>query len=46
MSEHFETQVLVVGSGAGGAAVAGELCRQGIPTIIVEAGSKITEPLR
>jgi choline dehydrogenase-like flavoprotein len=41
----FETQVVVVGSGAGGASVAGELGRHGIATIIVEAGPNITEPV-
>ena len=45
MSADFETQVVVVGSGAGGASVAGELCRHGIATVIVEAGPKITEPV-
>jgi choline dehydrogenase-like flavoprotein len=45
VSADFETQVVVVGSGAGGASVAGELCRHGIATVIVEAGPKITEPV-
>ena len=45
MSNAVETQVVVVGSGAGGAAVAGELCRHGIPTIVVEAGPQRTSPL-
>ncbi len=45
MSAGVETQVVVVGSGAGGAAVAGELWRHGIPTIIVEAGPQRTWPL-
>lgn len=44
MSKALETHVVVIGSGAGGAAVAGELCRHGIPTLIVEAGPQITEP--
>jgi choline dehydrogenase-like flavoprotein len=45
MSDGVETQVVVVGSGAGGAAVAGELCRHRIPTIVVEAGPQCTRPL-
>lgn len=44
MSNAIETEVVVIGSGAGGAAVAGELGRQGIPTVIVEAGPQTTEP--
>jgi len=44
VSKALETHVVVIGSGAGGAAVAGELCRHGIPTLIVEAGPQITEP--
>jgi choline dehydrogenase-like flavoprotein len=44
MSAGVETQVVVIGSGAGGAAVAGELCRHGIPTIVVEAGPQRTWP--
>jgi len=40
-----ETQVVVIGSGAGGAAIAGELCRHSIPTIVVEAGPQCTRPL-
>ncbi len=45
MSSTIETEVVVIGCGAGGAAVAGELCRNGIPTIIIEAGPQITQPL-
>ena len=45
MSDAVETQVVVIGSGAGGAAVAGELCRHRISTIIVEAGPQCTRPL-
>ena len=45
MSGAVETQVVVIGSGAGGAAVAGELCRHRIPTIVVEAGPQCTRPL-
>lgn len=45
MAKELEAHVLVIGSGAGGAAVAGELCRQGIPTIVVEAGPQTTAPL-
>lgn len=45
MSDTVETQVVVVGSGAAGAAVAGELCWHGIPTILVEAGPQCTRPL-
>jgi C-glycoside oxidase len=45
MSEAVETQVVVIGSGAGGAAVAGELCRHGISTIVVEAGPQCALPL-
>jgi choline dehydrogenase-like flavoprotein len=45
MSDAVETQVVVIGSGAGGAAVAGELCRHRIPTIVVEAGAQHTRPL-
>jgi choline dehydrogenase-like flavoprotein len=45
MSDAVETQVVVIGSGAGGAAVAGELCRRGIRTIVVEAGPQQTWPL-
>jgi choline dehydrogenase-like flavoprotein len=44
MSNGVETQVVVIGSGAGGAAVAGELCRHFIPTIVVEAGPQCTLP--
>ena len=44
MSISLEADVVVIGSGAGGAAVAGELCRRGISTIIVEAGPQTTEP--
>ena len=45
MSKVLETQAVVIGSGAGGAAVAGELCRHRISTIVVEAGSQCTRPL-
>lgn len=45
MSDAVETQVVVIGSGAGGAAVAGELCRHCIPTVIVEAGDQPAWPL-
>ena len=45
MSDAIETQVVVIGSGAGGAAVAGELCRHRIPTILVEAGPQCTRPI-
>lgn len=44
MSAGVETQVVVIGSGAGGAAVAGELCRHGISTIVAEAGPQRTWP--
>lgn len=44
MSDGVETQVVVIGSGAGGAAVAGELSRHGIPTIVIEAGPQCTWP--
>src|ERR1700722_19214513 len=40
----MEAQVVVIGSGAGGAAGAGELCRRGLSTIVVEAGPQITNP--
>jgi choline dehydrogenase-like flavoprotein len=40
----METRVVVIGSGAGGAAVAGELARNGIPTLVLEAGAAITQP--
>ncbi len=40
-----ESRVVVVGSGAGGAAVAGELSRQGVPVLVAEAGPHKTEPL-
>jgi len=33
----LETDIVVVGSGAGGAAIAGELARNGRTTLIVEA---------
>jgi choline dehydrogenase-like flavoprotein len=45
LSNTIETEVVVIGCGAGGAAVAGELSRHDIPTIVVEAGPQITEPL-
>jgi choline dehydrogenase-like flavoprotein len=45
VSTTLETQVVVIGSGAGGAAVAGELVRHGLPTVVVEAGPQETEPL-
>ena len=40
-----ETSVVVVGCGAGGAAVAGELSRRGVSVLVVEAGPQQTEPL-
>jgi choline dehydrogenase-like flavoprotein len=40
----LETDIVVVGSGAGGAAIAGELGRNGRTTLIVEAGPKRTDP--
>lgn len=45
MAEIIETRVAVVGSGAGGAAVAGELSRRGIAVLVAEAGPQKTEPL-
>jgi len=45
VSDAVETQVVIVGSGAGGAAVAGELSRHRIPTIVVEAGPQCSRPL-
>lgn len=45
MKEFRETQVLVIGSGAGGAAVAGELMRRGKEVLMVEAGPRKTDPL-
>jgi choline dehydrogenase-like flavoprotein len=38
-----ETRVVVVGCGAGGAAVAGELSRRGVPVLVAEAGPQQTE---
>ena len=40
----LETDIVVVGSGAGGAAIAGELARNGRTTLIFEAGPKRTDP--
>ena len=40
----LETDIVVVGSGAGGAAIAGELALNGRTTLIVEAGPKRTDP--
>ena len=40
----MKTDIVVVGSGAGGAAIAGELARNGRTTLIVEAGPKRTDP--
>ena len=34
----LETDIVIIGSGAGGAAIAGELARNGRTTMIVEAG--------
>ena len=45
VSNGIETEVVIIGSGAGGAAVAGELARNGIPTVVLEAGPASTEPL-
>ncbi len=45
MTETIEARVVVVGSGAGGAAVAGELLRRGIPVFVAEAGPQKTKPL-
>jgi choline dehydrogenase-like flavoprotein len=44
MPDVIETQVVVVGSGAGGAAVAGELMRRGLNVVIVEAGPRKATP--
>lgn len=44
MPKNMEAQIVVIGSGAGGATVAGELCRRGLSTIVVEAGPQITNP--
>mgnify|MGYP005853072371 CR=1 FL=1 len=41
----MEAEVIVVGSGAGGAAVAGELAARGVPVLVVEAGPHAVEPL-
>ena len=40
----LETDIVIIGSGAGGAAIAGELARNGRTTMIVEAGPKRTDP--
>jgi choline dehydrogenase-like flavoprotein len=39
-----EDVVVVIGSGAGGGTVANELCRQGIRTVVLEAGPHLTGP--
>ena len=44
IKNRLETDIVVVGSGAGGAAIAGELARNGRTTLIVEAGPKRTDP--
>lgn len=44
MANVIETRVAIIGSGAGGAAVAGELSRRGIATLLAEAGPRITDP--
>ena len=36
--------VVVIGSGAGGGTLAGELCAQGIRTVVLEAGPHLTGP--
>src|SRR4051794_27254775 len=36
--------VVVIGSGAGGGTLANELCRQGIRTVVLEAGPHLTGP--
>ena len=36
--------VVVIGSGAGGGTLAGELCQQGINTVVLEAGPHLTGP--
>ena len=40
----LETDIVIIGSGAGGAAIAGELARNGKTIKIVEAGPKRTDP--
>lgn len=45
MTDTVETEVVVIGSGAGGAAVAGELMRRGKQVLMVEAGPRKTDPL-
>ena len=44
IKNRLETDIVVVGSGAGGAALAGELARYGRTTLIFEAGPKRTAP--
>ena len=44
IKNRLETDIVVVGSGAGGAAIAGELALNGRTTLIVEAGPKRTDP--
>jgi len=41
--DRLSADVVVVGSGAGGAAVAGELARRGVSVVLVEAGPQLTE---
>lgn len=43
MSKVVETEIVVVGSGAGGGAVAGELMRRGKDVLVVEAGPQKVE---
>ena len=44
MTRHVGADVVVVGSGAGGGTVAGELARAGARVVVVEAGPALTEP--
>jgi choline dehydrogenase-like flavoprotein len=43
--DRLETDVVILGSGAGGAAIAGELARNGRNSIVIEAGQQKTNPV-
>lgn len=45
MVEKIKADVVVVGSGAGGSAVAGELAAHGVNVVVLEAGSQKLSPL-
>ncbi|RVD32385.1 GMC family oxidoreductase, partial [Mesorhizobium sp. M4A.F.Ca.ET.020.02.1.1] len=45
MTQQFQADVAVVGSGAGGSAVAGELAAAGLDVLVIEAGPKWFDPL-